>query len=397
MTPVDPARPVAVVLAPRWESGSEEGWVTRQVAGALACAATVHVVTPQGTRPSESSDGVFTVHALATPISTTAEIRRDLLVEAFSTIEGPATERFAREIGRLVDKDLIDPWNGASEIIDRLQPDLVLVAGYQQVGACDAVDRVAPNLPVALLALGSDRAGLTLPHYARVFDRADTVLAVTETERLAVVAFPKDSARVHRIGIPAAADPSVRNEPNTWVGDTEYILVVTGAATHADEDAVELATLLRLRFPDNPVGIVATDAFSAWHRGRVNQGWAVKRRSDLSRLMAWAAVMVDLRPGSLVARRCVDSLLYGTPIVVPHDSVAREHAERGRGGLWFASPGELAWCVEAMLDRPTRACFAAQGTSYAEEYYGSTDAFIDRVLAASGADLFSPTPTSSPR
>src|SRR5665647_3262913 len=43
-----PDRPVVVVLATHWESRSEEGWIARQVAGALANRADVHVVTPDG-------------------------------------------------------------------------------------------------------------------------------------------------------------------------------------------------------------------------------------------------------------------------------------------------------------------------------------------------------------
>ncbi len=103
-------------------------------------------------------------------------------------------------------------------------------------------------------------------------------------------------------------------------------------------------------------------------------------------LASWLghAVTVDLHPGSLFARRCLDSLLYGTPIVVPHDSRAREHAEQGRGGLWFTDPSELIWCIEAMLDPSTRDTFGAQGRAYAEEQYGSTDRFIQRVTSACG-------------
>jgi hypothetical protein len=100
--------------------------------------------------------------------------------------------------------------------------------------------------------------------------------------------------------------------------------------------------------------------------------------------MAWARVTVDLRPGRLFARRCIDSLLYGTPIVVPHDSRAREHAERGRGGLWFASPGELTLCVEALLEPSAHDAFADQGRQYAESEYGSTDHFIHRVVEGCG-------------
>ena len=98
--------------------------------------------------------------------------------------------------------------------------------------------------------------------------------------------------------------------------------------------------------------------------------------------MAWATVTVDLHPGPLFGRRCVESLLFGTPIVVPGDTIAREHAERGGGGLWFADAAELLWCVEALEDPGIRRTFAAQGHAYAEEEYGSTDRFIDRVGAS---------------
>jgi hypothetical protein len=259
---------------------------------------------------------------------------------------------------------------------------MVVIAGHQQVGALDAVDRVAPDLPVMLLALGSDLDSLSFPHFNRVFDRAQTVLAVTETERLAIIEHHGGADRVHRIGAPLAANPSALNEPNTWVGKTDYVFVITGTKTHADEETVALARLIRLRFPENPVAISATDALGVWHQGRLGEGWPVERSSDLTRLMAWARVVVDLRPGPLFGRRGVDSLLYGTPIIVPGNSRAREHAELGGGGLWFDTPGQLVWCVEAMLDPEIRSIFSAQGQDYAEAAYGSTDGFIQRVLMA---------------
>jgi hypothetical protein len=377
-------RPLIAVLTNRWESKTEEGWATRQVAGALACAADVHVITPQGDTPVQRTDSVFIVHEMATPSGAAAEIRRDLLIEAISETGSGETERLLPEFGRLLDRDLLRCWDGASDLISGLHPDMVVIAGHQLVGAVDAVDRVAPDLPVVLLALGSDLDSLSFPHFDRVFDRARSVLAITETERLAVIEHHGGAERVHRIGAPLAANPSALNEPNTWVGKTDYVFVITGSKTHADEEAVALARLIRLRFPENPVAISATDALSVWHQGRLGEGWPVERSSDLTRLMAWARVVVDLRPGPLFGRRGVDSLLYGTPIIVPGNSRAREHAELGGGGLWFDTPGELAWCVEAMLDPEVRAVFSTQGRTYAEAAYGSTDAFIRRVLIAAG-------------
>jgi hypothetical protein len=385
----DPRAVVALLVA-HWESRSEEGWITRQVAGALACVADVHIITPDGTSAGRVVDGTFSLHRLATPIDTAAEVRRDLLVDALSEDGSGGDLDLSSGLADLLDRQLIDPWGAAAEVLAALHPDLVVIAGHQNVGALAAVDRSIPDTPVSVVALGYDIRSLAFPHFDRLFDRARTVLAVTESERTSIVASHGGTDRVHRIGAPLAANPSALTEPNTWVGATDYILVVSGAGSEDEHEETDLGRLLRLRFPDNPVGIAHSDSFCAWHEGRLNQGWAIERSSDMARLMAWARVTVDLRPGALFARRCVDSLLYGTPIVVPSDSRAREHAERGRGGLWFTNPAELTWCVEALLDPSTRDTFSGQGRSYAEEEYGSTDRFIERVITACG--VASPAP-----
>lgn len=377
-------RAVVAVLADRWHTKSEAGWATRQVAGALACASDVHVITPQGKAPSECVDSVFTLHEMATTRGPKPVIRRNLLIRAISDTQparpGPRTPH----LGALLDEDLVDIWNHASDILAGLHPDLVVIAGHQLVGAVDALDRVFPEVPVVLLALGDDLNSLAFPHFDRVFDRCETVLAITETERLAIIEHHGRPDRVHRVGAPMAANPSVLNEPNTWVGSTDYIFVTTGATSDDHREASALARLLRLRFPGTPVGISATDKFSVWHQGRLSEGWPIERSSDTMRLMAWARVVVDLRPGPLFARGCVESLLYGTPIVVPACSRAREHGELGRGGLWFDTPGELTWCVEAMLTPEVRSIFSLQGKAYAESGFGSTEGFIERVLRSTG-------------
>ena len=83
-------RPAIAVLSPHWESASEEGWTTRQVAGALSIGADVHVITPEGEAPSTSVDGVFTLHRLGTPPAPTAATRRRVLIEGIAaTRTGP--------------------------------------------------------------------------------------------------------------------------------------------------------------------------------------------------------------------------------------------------------------------------------------------------------------------
>lgn len=387
MTPGDwnraNGRPVVAVLTPHWESKTERGWITRQVAGALSCAADVHVISPEGAGSAVTTDSVFTVHWMGTPIDPQAEIRRDLLVEAASETGFGARTSMPSGFTGLVDRDLFQPWEAATDVLGEVRPDVVVIAGHRNVGAMDAVEAWSRETPVILLALVSNEESAAFPRFADMFTRSSATLAVTQSEWKSILEH-HERASPHRIGAPLAANPSVLDEPNTWVGDNDTILVLTGVASDAENEQNELARLLRLRFPDNPVGIVYTDAFDAWHRGRVNRGWAVARASDLARLMAWARVTVHLRPGQLFARRCVESLLYGTPIVVPSGSRAQGHAARGQGGLWFTGPAELTWCVEALLDAPTNASLAKQGRSYAETEYGSTKRFIERVVEACG-------------
>jgi hypothetical protein len=92
---------------------------------------------------------------------------------------------------------------------------------------------------------------------------------------------------------------------------------------------------LTARFPDKEV-VVVEDATAAVWRGRVLRGVVdVYTRTDLWRLVAHARVTVDLAPGPIIARECVESLRFGTPILVPAQSAARPHADAG-GGMTFS-------------------------------------------------------------
>jgi len=377
-------RPVIAVLAAHWESKSEEGWIARQVAGALAGVADIHVISPDGEGPGTSTDSVFTVHHLAVPLDPSAELRRDLIVASLSETTSVRGLTVDDGLATVIDRHLLDPWRGATEVLALLGPELAVIVGYDNLGALDAVDAFRRDLPVSLVALGSDSRAVAFPHFDRLFDRAGSVLAVSETERAGLVAAHGDPGKVCRIGAPMATNPNVLTEPDAVLGATDYLLVLTEVGVKDDHRDAELSRLVQMRFPDHRVGICYTDAFCTSDNGRVTKGWPIERSSDLARLMAWARVTVDLRPGRLFARRCIESLLYGTPIVVPHDSRARQHAERGRGGLWFAGPAELTWCIEGLLEPAARGALGAQGRSYAEAEYGSTDRFIERVLDACG-------------
>lgn len=387
------------VLAERWESASDAGWYARQVAGALGCVADVHVVTPTGETSATTSDGVFTVHELGFHDCTRALVRRDLLLAALA---GPAVE-LDPFVTDLLDEGVVGPWEAAVAVLDGLAPDLAVIVGRRALGAVEALRSSRHPLSYALVPADTTFGPLGTDHFDRVLQGASAVLTATTEERAGIVSCGADPERVHWIGPHVAADPSARREPNTWVGDTGAIVVVTsapasdrspgddgselpselctGATSSVPEvdDTARLAHVLRLANPDPPVAVVATDALTVWHRGRASHGWAVSRPNDFARLAAWAGMVVDLAPEPFLARRCLTALAYGTPVVVPAGTVAAAHAAHG-GGLWFDSPAELVWTVQALLDDATRTMLGAQGSAYTAAHYGSTDAFVDDVI-----------------
>ncbi|MGH9028714.1 MAG: hypothetical protein ACRDV4_03775 [Acidimicrobiales bacterium] len=383
--------PRVAVLTPVWGGRDETSWVIRQVAGALACSAEVHVITPGGNEPGLRGDGVFSVHELAT-VDPETEKRRGIILQAVRQSEprgaglrSQGTDTSAHlELRKLYDElstELDDPWEGASEVIAAVQPDLLVLVDHRQLCALEALQRGAPEVPMMLLPVTHDLDTHDVAVFGPVFERSRVALCVTDSQHSAVRQLGGPGwARF--VGLPVPVNSSVRREPNAFVGHTDYILVLSDSPMKT-ENPDPLRELLRLRFAPHRIAISGPDRFVVYQGGiRMHTEPAARPGSDLMRLIAWARVTVDLHPGRLIARECLNSMLYGTPVVVPSDSVARHHAELGSGGLWFDSASELLGCVETVLRPDVREVLGRQGQSYASERYGSSASFTERVRSA---------------
>ena len=106
--------------------------------------------------------------------------------------------------------------------------------------------------------------------------------------------------------------------------------------------------------------VVENAVASVWRARSLRGQITVDTRTDLWRLLAHARLTVDLAPGPLVARECVESLLYGVPVVVPAGTAGARLAALG-GGLWFGDEAELIGCVEALDDQQLHGTLAEQG------------------------------------
>jgi hypothetical protein len=189
------------------------------------------------------------------------------------------------------------------------------------------------------------------------------------------------------VGLHVPVNPLAATHRHNGLGFVDYVLVLSDRMVPSSEEPPAAAAWLTAGLHQANIVVVENATASAW-RGRALRGVVtIDSRTDLWRLMAHAQVCVDLAPGTIVARECVESLRYGTPIMVPADAPAAAHVASG-GGLTFRTMADLLQGARAFASSPFRSARSAQGRRYADELYGDPAAFAARVrraLAGEGA------------
>jgi len=385
-------RPVVVVLAPRWSGDGEAAWFTRQVARALRRQGDVHVITLEGAEPGTAADRVgaegggdarCTIHRLAVTPATWHVARREVLLAALTAVEARSGRPNGASVERLLRRGTDEAWESADQLVAGLRPDLVVVAGYRQLGAWELCRRIAPAVPRVLVPLADTNPAVGLSHFDPMFADATATLVATGSEHRAVTVGRRDPGRVHVVGLPAVTDTDGAHGQSERSG----VVVFTGHRAGDHDLPAALARLVALALPRVGLTVVSTDVLTTWSGG-VSAQSALPRGSRATReLLSASRVTVDLRPGELLARRCIDSLVCGTPIVVPADSRGRQYAESGGCGLWFSPPGELIWCLEALADPGVSDRLGAQGQDYVKSALGTASDFAGRVSAVVGREM----------
>jgi hypothetical protein len=184
------------------------------------------------------------------------------------------------------------------------------------------------------------------------------------------------------LGMYVPINPLAARHRHAGLGFTGYVLVLTDRhSTPPVTPPTAAVAWLTSRFHRQYVVVIEGGSAAVW-RGRALRGIVgVDTRMDLWRLMAHANVTVDLAPGDIIARECIESLRFGTPIVVPNASTGAAHAHAG-GGVTFSDIPELLERVEQLGDQPERGRFSRQGVDYASSTYGDPSAFVSRISRA---------------
>jgi hypothetical protein len=192
------------------------------------------------------------------------------------------------------------------------------------------------------------------------------------------------------IGLHVPINPLAATHRHNGLGFTGYLLVLSDRAGGPEvSPPTPMVAWLTARFPQVNIVVVENAEAAVW-RGRVLRGIvSVYTRTDLWRLVAHARLTIDLKPGPIIARECIESLRFGTPILVPAQSAARAHADAG-GGMTFADYVELLEAVSILSDDAVRATMSSRGRRYAETQYGDQRAFVRSVSRALGTSIPSP-------
>ncbi len=190
---------------------------------------------------------------------------------------------------------------------------------------------------------------------------------------------------VHHVGLYARVHPDARSRRHYGLrGIPDYLLVLGDRpGVPATPTPSHRTRWLLARFARQHVVVVEGGVARAWRSRSCVAQFDVHTRMDLWILMAQSKGVVDLLPGDVYARECVEALRLGVPIVVPGGSAADRLASAA-GGMRFTSTAELLSCAEALDDPATRTALASSGREVADRWYGDPHAVVTRLAGALG-------------
>jgi hypothetical protein len=233
-----------------------------------------------------------------------------------------------------------------------------------------------PNHPVVIVdhLTGTSTGLLAKATPTSVYYLTNSVEPLPEWRRLR---FVDDGSDLPLIEPYVAVNAIAEHHRHHGFGFTDYILVLSDRMG-PQSGPPDQAAWITGAFHDRDVIVVENAMASAW-KGRALRGTvSVDSRMDLWRLMAHASVCIDLNPGQLLARECVEALRFGTPIVVPK-SAGAAYTHSMLGGAAFDNPAELIDTLDTLSGPEARAASSVNGRTYADAHYGDPDRFVKMV------------------
>lgn len=385
----------AVVVVPEWDTGTEAEVATRSLAGVLARHHRVEVLVLSGRGGPPRRDGALQVVDLAArpPDTATRAVVGEALRDALAA-GGLPPDRLPEPAATVLGVPAAAAWQAALAHVADRRPDVVVLAGSLGAGALDLA---------AALPAGATTAALPLAGHGRPLP-GDTV-ALLRSVGTVLASSPTDAARLAAetgvapvdVGAHLPANPYAVREPPAMLPAGEYVAVVDAVTAVGDSAMAHdrggrrygpsVATGAWLQGALAPVPVAAVDGpdIVTWQRGHGQQHTVVTSRSDLWRVLSHARVVVVVDPDPVLARSVLETLLHGTPVVVPAGTLAAGHVAESAGGLVAGDDGEVLAAVRALVDDDgAAAAVGRSGQAWAMARFGDLDAYRRRVEAACG-------------
>jgi hypothetical protein len=404
-------RPCVVIVTNAWGSNwGERAAATRLVAGAVALRARVVIVSIEDRSRSRyrqdrlRHDGIFPVYSAAAPSGrgTAGGVERPEDVAADALQSDLVRASLARQPGgrlpEAVARGLLaragQPSFEAVAMTMAEAPDVVVLAGPAALWMADALPIGSKRPRVVLLPLCGDDPLLSSAAFRPLANEADAIGVFSALEMGRVTSpLPDESAsRVHRLRLALPVNRLAATAGIVGVSAFgRYVLMISGFADDPASGRCPPHDYLRHVFGDIAVAEVRRNRWLVTGQGRSFEMTWAPTRMNLWRLMAQAAVTVDLRSPGPIGREAIESLHFGTPVVVPDSSVAAEHAAASNGGLWYRNQGEMVDFVRAILeDDAVASQLGANGERWAEQAHGDTESFVTeatRVVLGANEDV----------
>ncbi len=370
------------------------GWATdwaerraaiRMIAGAVALSADIVVVSlddrtdPSRLPPRRTFDGIFPIHSAGArvPQRRLGQVLRASLERQPSSPSPSVPEATVR---KLLATDG-QPSSEALGILDHLKPDVVVLAGVETLWMAEAMP-VGPARPriVVLPLLGTDSL-LASDAMKPLAEIADAVCAFSDTE-YQLLSRSVGSRRpdvLHHLRLSFPVNRQAAHSGLAGVASFgRYLLVISGWPDLADSAVGPPHDYLRAVLGDISVAEVRPGQWLVTESGRrFDVPWS-STQMNVWRLMAGAVATLDVRPQGPIGREAIESLLFGTPVVVPAGSIAAEHARASNGGLWYETPGEMIEQLRYFLDDDrAREAFGRSGRQWAEREHDDTQRLVD--------------------
>ncbi|MGO9197573.1 MAG: glycosyltransferase [Acidimicrobiales bacterium] len=378
---------VAIVVAGWGLDWGERRMAIRLVAGAIALNADVVVVSLDDRSHSDNLppwrrwDGIFPIH------SSTARPPSPRLGQVLraSLARQPGSPSSRASLSETIASQLLatdaQPSSEALGILDHLKPDVVVLAGVETLWMAVALPLGASRPRVIVLPLLGNDAALSSDAMKPLSEIVDAVgaFSVAEHRLLSESVGSRHPEILHRLRLSFPVNRQAAHSGLAGVASFgRYLLVISGWPDEPQSGVGPPHDYLRAVLGDISVAEVRRGQWLVTEHGRhFDVPWS-STRMNLWRLMAGAVVTIDVRPPGPIGREAIESLLFGTPVVVPAGSVAAEHAKASNGGLWYSAPGEMIAAARHLVDNETeREAFGRAGREWAEREHDDTERLVD--------------------